>query len=56
MDNVVWLTTIGDLLHNFVDGITIGASFLVSQKVGIATSIAVFLHELPQEFGRSRWH
>lgn len=39
-------------MHNTVDGITIGASFLVSNKVGIATAVAVFLHELPQEFGK----
>jgi zinc and cadmium transporter len=50
---VVWLVTIGDSLHNFVDGVTIGASFLLSTKVGIATSVAVLLHELPQEFGTS---
>lgn len=42
---------ISDGLHNFIDGIIIGASFIVSIPVGIATTIAVILHEIPQEIG-----
>jgi len=42
---------IGDALHNFVDGAIIAGSFLVSTKIGIATTIAVALHEIPQELG-----
>ncbi|MEK7170142.1 MAG: ZIP family metal transporter [Patescibacteria group bacterium] len=38
-----------DFIHNAVDGIIIGASFLVSTEVGIATTVAVVLHEIPQE-------
>ena len=38
-----------DFIHNIVDGIIIGASFLVSTEVGIATTVAVVLHEIPQE-------
>lgn len=38
-----------DFIHNAVDGIIIGASFLVSAEVGIATTLAVILHEIPQE-------
>lgn len=41
----------GDAVHNFIDGLIIGASYLVSIPVGIATTIAVILHELPQEIG-----
>ena len=41
----------GDGLHNFIDGLIIGASYLVSTPVGIATTIAVVAHEIPQEFG-----
>jgi len=40
-----------DGFHNFIDGIIIGVSFLVSIPVGIATTLAVFLHEIPQEIG-----
>ncbi|GBE16217.1 zinc transporter ZupT [bacterium BMS3Abin15] len=42
---------VGDTLHNFIDGIIIAASYLVSIPVGIATTIAVVLHEIPQEIG-----
>ena len=38
-----------DFIHNAVDGIVIWASFLVSTEVGIATTMAVVLHEIPQE-------
>ncbi len=40
-----------DGFHNFIDGAIIGASFLISIPVGIATTIAVVLHEIPQEIG-----
>ncbi len=42
---------ISDGVHNLIDGIIIGASFLVSTEVGIATTVAVILHEIPQEIG-----
>jgi zinc and cadmium transporter len=42
---------VADGLHNFIDGLIIAAGFLVSQEVGIATAIAVILHEIPQEIG-----
>lgn len=43
------LNLIGDGLHNFLDGLAIASSFLVSPSVGIATTIAVIMHEIPQE-------
>lgn len=43
------LVLAADFIHNAVDGVIIGASFLVSNEVGIATTIAVVLHEIPQE-------
>lgn len=42
---------VGDGLHNLLDGSLIGASYLVSPRVGLATTIAVVLHEIPQELG-----
>ncbi len=42
---------IGDALHNLIDGLIIGASYLASIPVGIATTVAVILHEIPQEIG-----
>lgn len=41
----------GDTVHNFIDGLIIAASYLVSIPVGIATTLAVILHEIPQEIG-----
>lgn len=45
------MTIVGDGIHNFLDGILIAGSFLVSTELGIATTIAVVLHEIPQEIG-----
>ena len=45
------MNLVGDALHNFIDGIIIAASYLISIQVGIATTIAVLLHEIPQEIG-----
>lgn len=45
------LTLFSDGLHNFIDGALIAASYLVSIEIGIATTIAVVLHEIPQEIG-----
>lgn len=46
-----YLNLIGDAIHNFTDGMVIGASFNVSVNFGIITSLVVILHEIPQEIG-----
>ncbi len=45
------MNLLGDSVHNFIDGLIIGASYLASIPVGIATTLAVILHEIPQEIG-----
>ncbi len=45
------LVLLSDGIHNLIDGVIIGAAFLVSVPLGIATTIAVILHEIPQEIG-----
>lgn len=42
---------VGDALHNTTDGVAIAAAFLADTKTGIATTLAVIVHELPQEIG-----
>lgn len=46
-----YLNLIGDGIHNIIDGMVIAASFLIGLSVGLATTIAVIFHELPQEMG-----
>lgn len=46
-----YMNLIGDGLHNFVDGVVIAASYLASIPLGLATTIAVIFHEVPQELG-----
>ncbi|MFA4843876.1 MAG: ZIP family metal transporter [Candidatus Margulisiibacteriota bacterium] len=48
---LAWMNIIGDGLHNFIDGMVIAGSFLVSLPLGVTTTIAVILHEVPQEIG-----
>ncbi|MFH1199834.1 MAG: ZIP family metal transporter [Candidatus Micrarchaeota archaeon] len=45
------LNLVGDAAHNFFDGCAIAASFMASPSLGVATTIAVIGHEIPQEIG-----
>ncbi len=46
-----FMNMIGDAFHNFIDGMIIAGSYLVSPALGFTTTIAVVLHEIPQEIG-----
>lgn len=48
---VTYLILLADGLHNFIGGLALGASFIVSTEVGIVTWIAAAAHEVPQELG-----
>lgn len=45
------LIIFGDLVHNAIDGVAIGAAFIVSPVTGIITTLAVSAHEIPKELG-----
>ena len=45
------MNLVGDGLHNFIDGMIIAGSYLLSFELGLATTLAVLLHEIPQEIG-----
>jgi zinc and cadmium transporter len=48
---IVTLNFIGDVLHNAVDGSIIAAAFLTTPTVGVVTTLAIVLHEIPRELG-----
>lgn len=48
---LAFMNLVGDAVHNFIDGALIAGSFMLSVPVGIATTVAVILHEIPQEMG-----
>ena len=50
--SVAWMVVLGDGLHNFTDGMAIGAAFSANIAGGFSTTIAVFCHELPHELGK----
>nr|XP_033336074.1 zinc transporter foi-like [Megalopta genalis]XP_033336075.1 zinc transporter foi-like [Megalopta genalis]XP_033336076.1 zinc transporter foi-like [Megalopta genalis] len=51
LSSVAWMVVMGDGLHNFTDGMAIGAAFSANIAGGFSTAIAVFCHELPHEIG-----
>ncbi len=48
---VAYTNLIGDAMHNFIDGTIIAGSFMADTKLGVATTLAVILHEIPHEIG-----
>lgn len=48
---VTYISIVGDMLHNFIDGSIIAASYLISTSTGLATTVAVAFHEIPHELG-----
>jgi len=46
-----YMNLFGDAFHNLLDGITIAVSYVVGVPIGLATTLAVIFHEIPQEIG-----
>ena len=46
-----YISLIGDSVHNFIDGLIIAATFLIDIRLGMATTLAIAFHEIPQEIG-----
>lgn len=44
-----YMNLIGDGIHNLIDGLIIASTFLIDVRLGIATTLAIALHEIPQE-------
>ncbi|CAH6778532.1 zinc transporter ZIP5 [Phodopus roborovskii] len=49
--SIAWMVLLGDSLHNFTDGLALGAAFSDGFSSGLSTTLAVFCHELPHELG-----
>jgi len=49
--NLAIINLVGDAFHNFIDGAIIAGSFLAGPIIGLSTTIAVIIHEIPQEIG-----
>jgi zinc and cadmium transporter len=46
-----YMNLVGDSIHNFIDGLVIAGVFMVDFKLGVVTTLAMALHEIPQEIG-----
>ena len=48
---LITIAFLGDMFHNFTDGLAIASTFMLNRKLGVATVIACFFHEIPHEIG-----
>ena len=48
---LAWVIILGDAIHNFADGLALGAAISQSLSLGLSTMLAIILHELPHELG-----
>lgn len=48
---MAWMNLLGDLIHNVIDGMLVAGAWMVDPGLGFAVTLAVALHEIPQEFG-----
>jgi zinc and cadmium transporter len=46
-----YMNLFGDAVHNLIDGLIVGGSYIASIPIGISTTLAVIFHEIPQELG-----
>lgn len=46
-----YMNLVGDSIHNFIDGLIIASTYIVNPALGIATTLAIAMHEIPQEIG-----
>jgi len=46
-----YMNLFGDVVHNFIDGLVVAGAFVIDLHLGIVTTLAVILHEIPQELG-----
>jgi zinc transporter ZupT len=45
------ISMLGDFIHNFTDGLSIGVSYVADFRMGLVTTAAMFFHEIPHEVG-----
>lgn len=49
--SVGYLNLFAEVIHNFIDGFVMAAAFVISPVIGVSATLAIMLHEIPQELG-----